>query len=146
MTKGKRWVPEEEKRLRQLLQEGKSVRAIAKSFGKTRDCVRMKIARLEVVVQPESQRTTTTELILPLELPTVEDELKVLSAALKALKAKPEVPCPACGYNMEKAVHVGKKRIPKNVSDEAYASLFLDDEFDDAGDPNYICKGGGRFD
>lgn len=65
---------------------------------------------------------------------------------LKSLKAKPEVPYPACGYDMEKAVHVGKKRIPKEVSDEAYASLFLDDEFDDAGDPNYICKGGGRFD
>ena len=46
----------------------------------------MKIARLEVVVQPESQRTTTTGLILPLELPSVEDELKVLSAALKALE------------------------------------------------------------
>jgi hypothetical protein len=86
VTKGKRWAPEEEKRLRQLLQEGKSVRAIAKSLGKTRDCVRMKIARLEVVVQPESQRTTTTGLILPLELPSVEDELKVLSAALKALE------------------------------------------------------------
>ena len=95
MTKGKPWTLEEEKRPKQLLQEGKSVRAIAKSLGKTRDCVRMKIARLEVVVQPESQRTTTTELILPLELPTVEDELKVLSAALKALKAKPEVLCPA---------------------------------------------------
>ena len=47
---------------------------------------------------------------------------------------------------MEKAVHVGKKRIPKEVSDEVYASLFLDDEFDDAGDPNYICKRGGKFD
>jgi hypothetical protein len=46
----------------------------------------MKIARSEVVVQPESRRTTTTELILPSELPTVEDELKVLSAALKALE------------------------------------------------------------
>jgi len=61
---------------------------------------------------------------------------------MKSLKAKPEVLCPACGYDMEKAVHVGKKRIPKEVSDEAYASLFLDDEFDDTGDPNYICKGG----
>jgi hypothetical protein len=46
----------------------------------------MKIARLEVVVQPESRRTTTTKLTLPSELPTVEDELKVLSAALKALE------------------------------------------------------------
>jgi len=44
-----------------------------------------------------------------------------------------------------KSCHVGSKRIPKDVSDEAYASLFLDDEFDDAGDPNYICKGGDQF-
>ena len=68
MTKGKPWTLEEEKRLKQLLQEGKSVRAVAEILGKTRDCVRMKIARLEVVVQPESQRTTTSELILPSEL------------------------------------------------------------------------------
>jgi hypothetical protein len=64
---------------------------------------------------------------------------------LKSSKAKPEVLSPASGYDMEKAVRVGKKRIPNDVSDEAYASLFLDDEFDDNGDPNYICKGGGEF-
>ncbi len=64
---------------------------------------------------------------------------------LKSSKVKPEVLCPACGSDMERAVHVGSKRVPKDVSDEAYASLFLDDEFDDAGDPNYICGGGGRI-
>jgi hypothetical protein len=64
---------------------------------------------------------------------------------MKALKVKPEVLCPACHYGMEKAFHVGKKRVSKDVSEEDYASLFLDDEFDDAGDPNYIACGGGRF-
>jgi putative lipase involved disintegration of autophagic bodies len=64
---------------------------------------------------------------------------------MKASKVKPEVLCPACGYGMEKAVHVGKKRVSKDISDEDYASLFLDDEFDDLGDPNYIVSGGGRF-
>jgi hypothetical protein len=44
------------------LQAGKSVRVIAKVMGKTRDCVRIKIARsnIEVVVPPINQARTTT--------------------------------------------------------------------------------------
>ncbi|MCW4002417.1 MAG: hypothetical protein NWE95_00685 [Candidatus Bathyarchaeota archaeon] len=85
--KGKPWTVEEEKQLQILLQANKSVRVIAKAMGKTRDCIRKKIARLglEVVVHSESQRTTTTSLVLPSELPSIEEQLKVLSAALKAL-------------------------------------------------------------
>lgn len=91
--KGKPWTVEEEKQLRQMLQEHKSVRSIAKILGKTRDCIRMKITRLglEVVVQPEkNQRTTTTiaKLALPGELPSIEEELKVLVAALKGLETQ----------------------------------------------------------
>ena len=55
--KGKPWTVDEEKQLRQLLAENKPVRAISKILGKTRDCVRIKIARLclgEVVVQAEN--------------------------------------------------------------------------------------------
>lgn len=76
--KSKPWTAEEEKRLEQLLQSGKSVRVIAKALGKTRDSVRMKIARLglEVVVQCKSQRTTTTSLKLPSDLQSIEKELK----------------------------------------------------------------------
>jgi hypothetical protein len=90
-VKGKPWTVDEEKQLRVLLAENKSVRAIAKVLGKTRDCVRIKIARLglEVVVQTEkSQRTTTTSAswVLPCELPSIEEELKVLAAALKSLE------------------------------------------------------------
>jgi hypothetical protein len=81
-VKGKPWTIEEEKQLKQMLQAGKSVRAIAKALGKSRDCIRMKIARLEVVVQP-SARTTTT---LPVELPSVEEALKLLAGAMIALK------------------------------------------------------------
>ena len=46
---------EEEKQLKQMLQADKSVRVIAKAMGKTRDCIRKKIARLglEVVVHAE---------------------------------------------------------------------------------------------
>ncbi|MCW4044799.1 MAG: hypothetical protein NWE94_04705 [Candidatus Bathyarchaeota archaeon] len=86
--KGKPWTAEEEKQLKEMLLADKSVRVIAKAMGKTRDCIRKKIARLglEVVVQSESQRTTTTSLQLPSELPSVEEALKTLSAALKALE------------------------------------------------------------
>lgn len=65
--KGKPWSVEEENRLKQMLQAGKSVRVIAKVLGKTRDCVRMKIARsnIEVVVQPKISTRTTTPLASP---------------------------------------------------------------------------------
>ncbi len=92
--KGKPWTVDEEKQLRQLLEEKKSVRVIARTLGKTRDCVRMKVARLglEVVVQKKtdvSARTTTTgDLPLPNELPSVEEALLILAGALEASKSK----------------------------------------------------------
>ena len=90
MTKGKPWSVEEENRLKQMLQADKSVRVIAKAMGKTRDCIRKKIIRLDlkvVVHNEKSERTTTsTCLVLPGELPSIEEELKVLAAALKALE------------------------------------------------------------
>ncbi len=88
MVKGKPWTVDEEKQLQQMLQSGKHVRVIARTLGKTRDCVRIKIARLglDVVVQPKSERTTTSSLQLPSDLPSIEEELKKLSAALTALE------------------------------------------------------------
>ncbi len=88
MTKGKPWTLEEEKQLHLMLQDNKSVRVMAKALGKTRDCVRMKIARLglDVVVQSESERTTTSSLKVPSELPSIEEELRKLAAALSALE------------------------------------------------------------
>lgn len=86
--KGKPWTVEEEKQLQNLIRADKSVRVIAKAMGKTRDCIRKKIARLglEVVVHSESHGTTTSSLTLPSELPSVEEALKTLSGALKALE------------------------------------------------------------
>ena len=89
MVKGKPWSVEEENRLKQMLQADKSVRVIAKAMGKTRDCIRKKIARLglEVVEQRKKIRcsTTTCEFVLPNELPSVEEALKKLVAAMNAL-------------------------------------------------------------
>jgi hypothetical protein len=90
MPKGKPWTVEEEKQLRQMVEARNSVRVIARTLGKTRDGVRMKIARLglEVVVQPKtSERTTTTsEFASPKDLPSIEEALKTLNTALERLK------------------------------------------------------------
>jgi IS30 family transposase len=94
--KGKPWTPEEESRLRQLLKANRSARAIARIMGKSRECVSMKIARLglEVVTAQKNSDVTTTShlttLKLPAELPSVEEQLKVLAAALEALRS-PEI-------------------------------------------------------
>jgi hypothetical protein len=88
MTKGKAWTIQEEKQLKQMLNANKSVREIANELRKTPDCIHMKMSRLglkEVVVENTQTPSTTNKLILPAELPSIEEQLKVLSAALKAL-------------------------------------------------------------
>ncbi len=94
LLKTKPWTPAEEDKLRQLLKTNHSARSIARIMGKNRECVGMKIARLglDVVVteQKDSGVTTTsrlTTLKLPAELPSVEEQLKVLAAALEALRS-----------------------------------------------------------
>ena len=74
-----------------LLAESKSVAVISNVLGKTQDSVRMKIARLgleEVVHGEKNMRSSSTNAksVLPAELPSIEEELKVLVAALKALE------------------------------------------------------------
>ena len=90
--KGKPWTVEEENRLRQLLKANRSARAIARIMGKSRECVSMKIARLglEVVTEQKNGGVTTTSqlatLQLPAELPSIEEQLKILAAALETLR------------------------------------------------------------
>jgi hypothetical protein len=57
---------------------------------------------------------------------------------LKGKKVKAEVPCPVCGDEMVRSVHVGKRRIVKDLGDVNYKSMFVDDEFDEFGKPNYV--------
>jgi len=54
------------------------------------------------------------------------------------------VPCPACGEEMVRSVHVGKRRIVKDLGDVGYKSVFADEEFDEDGEPNYVEIAGGR--
>jgi len=83
MPKGKPWTVEEEKQLREMVQAKKSLVAMAEFFGKTPESVKQKIRRLglKVVVRQIAHITTSNE-----ELPSVEEALQKLNAALKALE------------------------------------------------------------
>ncbi len=92
MAKGKPWTVEDERQLRQFLTERKSMRSIAKVLGKSLTSVQMKTSRLGLEVVDESEKntpstTTFDKLILPVELPSIEEELKTLVGALKGLEA-----------------------------------------------------------
>ena len=84
--KGKPWTVEEEKQLREMVQAGKQIREIADVFGKSRGSIKKKIGRLglEVVVpKATDSQTTTSNVVLPEELISAEDALKMLVGALK---------------------------------------------------------------
>lgn len=88
MTKGKPWTFQEESTLRKLLKDHASLEAVARQLGKTREAVRQKMIDLGLKEQQQlnTNCSCSSDLKLPEELPTVEDALKTLSAALKALE------------------------------------------------------------
>jgi hypothetical protein len=89
MTKGKPWDIEEERKLRDLFEEGKSVDQIAKIMVKTRDAVLNKVYDLGLKREEEDKAHGTrlsSSFQLPAELPSVEEALKKLAAALKGLE------------------------------------------------------------
>jgi hypothetical protein len=88
MPKGKPWTVQEERQLTALRTEGKSVAEIALRMKLTPDAIKQKLRRLglKVVTLEKSWGTTTSELILPEELPSVEEALKKLAAAMNALE------------------------------------------------------------
>ena len=89
--KGKPWDINEERQLRQLVEEGKDVDEICRVMVKTRDAVLSKMYGLGLKQQKEEdngrvQRRLSSSFQLPEELPSIEESLKKLSAALKALE------------------------------------------------------------
>ena len=87
MPKGKPWTAHEEAQLLQLVKARQNSNVIAKKLGRTQQAIMKKIERLdlkEVVVSVHAGRTTTSELKLPPELPSIEEALKILAAALNA--------------------------------------------------------------
>jgi len=49
-----------------------------------------------------------------------------------------KVKCPICKGEMVRSVYVGKRRIVKDVGHPDYVPWFVDDEFDEDGQPNYV--------
>jgi len=88
LVKGKPWTKEREKALIVMVQKRKPFDVIAAALGTTGESVRMKIRRLglEVVDREKNQWSTTSSLPLPQELPSIENIMKRLSAALSGLE------------------------------------------------------------
>ena len=84
MTKGKPWSTKDERKLAEMLKEGKQVSQIAAYFDKTEDSIKKKMKRLRLeVVVCQIQRTTTSN---DEDLPSVQDVLLKLSKALEDLE------------------------------------------------------------
>jgi hypothetical protein len=62
----------------------------------------------------------------------------------KSAPLKSEDVCSVCHGEMTRAAHVGRRHIVKNVGDVSYVPMFVDDECNEFGEPNYIDVGGGR--
>jgi hypothetical protein len=90
VPKGKPWTVQDERELRRLREDGKTVSEIAARLNLSLDAVKQKLRRmgLKVVTLKKSTGPTTSEseLIIPDELPSVEEALKELVAAMNALK------------------------------------------------------------
>ena len=87
VTKGKPWTLQEESTLRDLLKDHMPLEVVAGQVGKTKEAVRQKMIGLGL--KELEQRKTgccSSDLKLPEELPSVEEALKTLSAALKTLE------------------------------------------------------------
>ena len=88
MPKGKPWSHAQVKQLQELRNNGKTVAEIAQLMDKSSDAVKQKLRRLglKVVTLENREGSTSSELILPEDLPSVEMTLLKLAAAMKALE------------------------------------------------------------
>ncbi len=86
MTKGKPWTVEEERRLSNLVEARASLDSMAKELNRSPDAVLKKCVRLglRVVVAGRRIQTTTSSLVIPKDLPSVEDALRMLAGGLRA--------------------------------------------------------------
>jgi len=90
VTKGNPWDIDEERQLRQLVEEGKTVESICKIMVKTHDAVAQKLFDLKLKTVKEEKTTvsgkktifSSSKLALPANMPNVEETLQILAAAL----------------------------------------------------------------
>jgi hypothetical protein len=82
--RGKPWSVEEEKQLKALVDAKTSIEVVAAKLGRRPDAVMIKCKRLKIEVVVAKGYTTTTSIVVPKELPSVEEALKKLAGALNA--------------------------------------------------------------
>ena len=82
------WTREEERKLVEYWRQGvRNPEILADRLGRKLEGVKKKLSRLGLVVEPEKRGgPTTTELEMPEELPSLEEALKLLVAAMEALQ------------------------------------------------------------
>jgi hypothetical protein len=85
---GKTWSRDEEKKLIQFSEAGDSFSEIAEKLGKSEESVRAKMKRLGLDdnKHAKSECLSSNNLNLPEDLPSVEEQLKVIAAAVAALQ------------------------------------------------------------
>jgi hypothetical protein len=87
LVKGRPWDIDEERQLRQLVEEGQSVDEISRLMVKTQDAIKQKMFDLKLkekrVGASRKAVFSSSKLELPAELPTVEETLQILAAALR---------------------------------------------------------------
>jgi hypothetical protein len=88
VPKGKPWTKEEERTLIQLVKKRKDIDVIAKVLGKNEDMIYHKMRRLglRVEVGSEKNQPPSSSQVLPKELPSIENVMIWLSAALGACR------------------------------------------------------------
>jgi hypothetical protein len=88
--RGKPWTTQEEKQLKALVSEGKSLDAIAGALGKTIAAVYAKMNGIGLRLKEEESKTnqlsSSSKTAVPKELPTIEETLKIMTRAIDALK------------------------------------------------------------
>lgn len=82
MTRGKQWSAQQEAELKALAETNTSLDKIASKLQKTPGAIIIKSQRLGLKIQTRGYASTSV--LLPKELPSVEEALKMLAGALKA--------------------------------------------------------------
>ncbi len=93
--RGKPWTPDELRQLQQLIEEGASLDVICKKMIKTKDSIQQKCYDLKLTLKEEEEvvkkkltafSSSSSGLVIPKELQSIEENLKDLLAAKEALK------------------------------------------------------------
>ena len=90
LLKGKPWTREQEKQLRELVADGKDVNEISGVMEKSYASVAAKMKRLNITREDNNRDPAGSQLLstleLPVDLPSIEEQMLVLAGALKELQ------------------------------------------------------------